>query len=92
MEEKQHGYRGGDTDHTHCHLYPRTAPPLLRAPAASLVFLQDVRCTFLGGENMTNNDLVRKGCQGVPGGSAGKDSACKAGDPTSIPGLGSSPG
>ena len=71
---------------------PHALPPLLLAPPASLVFLQDVRRTFLGGENMTNNDLVRKGCQGVPGGSAGKDSACKAGDPTSIPGSGSSPG
>ena len=29
---------------------------------------------------------------GFPGGSAGKESACNAGDPGSIPGLGSSPG
>ena len=27
-----------------------------------------------------------------PGGSAGKESACNAGDPSSIPGLGRSPG
>ena len=30
--------------------------------------------------------------QGFPGGSAGKESACSAGDPRSIPGLGRSPG
>ena len=29
---------------------------------------------------------------GFPGSSAGKDSACNAGDPASIPGLGRSPG
>ena len=29
---------------------------------------------------------------GFPGGSAGKESACNAGDPGSIPGLGRSPG
>ena len=29
---------------------------------------------------------------GIPGGSAGKDYACNAGDPSSIPGLGGSPG
>ena len=30
--------------------------------------------------------------RGFPGGSEGKVSACSAGDPGSIPGLGSSPG
>ena len=30
--------------------------------------------------------------QGFPGGSAGKESACNAGDPGSIPGSGRSPG
>ena len=29
---------------------------------------------------------------GFPGGSAGKESTCDAGDPSSIPGLGRSPG
>ena len=29
---------------------------------------------------------------GFPGGSGGKESACNAGDPGSIPGLGGSPG
>ena len=29
---------------------------------------------------------------GFPGGSDGKESACNAGDPSSIPGLGRSPG
>ena len=29
---------------------------------------------------------------GFPGGSDGKDSACNVGDPSSIPGLGRSPG
>ena len=31
-------------------------------------------------------------CWGFPGGSDGKESACDAGDPGSIPGLGGSPG
>ena len=31
-------------------------------------------------------------CTGLPGSSAGKESACNAGDPSSIPGLGRSPG
>ena len=41
---------------------------------------------------------MRSGCVGersslgFPGGSEGKESACEAGDPGSIPGLGSSPG
>ena len=30
--------------------------------------------------------------QGFPGSSAGKESACNAGDPGSVPGLGRSPG
>ena len=30
--------------------------------------------------------------KGLPGGSAGKESACDAGDPSSIPGLGRTPG
>ena len=30
--------------------------------------------------------------KGFPGGSAGKESACNAGDPSSIPGLGRTPG
>ena len=36
--------------------------------------------------------LVLQLCQGFPGDSAGKESACKAGDPGLIPGLGNSPG
>ena len=31
-------------------------------------------------------------CTGFPGSSAGKESACNAGDPSLIPGLGGSPG
>ena len=31
-------------------------------------------------------------CNGFPGGSVGKESACNTGDPSSIPGLGRSPG
>ena len=36
-----------------------------------------------------NFEVTRMGC---PDGSAGKESACNAGDPSSIPGLGRSPG
>ena len=36
--------------------------------------------------------LGTKQCEGFPGGSDGKESACNAGDPGLIPGLGRSPG
>ena len=36
--------------------------------------------------------MVVVGVLGFPGSSAGKESACNAGDPVSIPGLGRSPG
>ena len=36
--------------------------------------------------------VVLKGLKGFPGSSAGKESACNAGDPNSIPGSGRSPG
>ena len=36
--------------------------------------------------------LKHRPCQGFPGGSAGKESACNDGDLGSIPGLGRSPG
>ena len=38
------------------------------------------------------NSNIPKDFTGFPGGSDGKESACKAGDPGSIPGLGGSPG
>ena len=36
--------------------------------------------------------IITQECQGFPGGSDGKESACKAGDLGSISGLGRSPG
>ena len=36
--------------------------------------------------------IKSKQCSGFPGGSIGKESACSAGDPGSVPGLGRSPG
>ena len=39
---------------------------------------------------MIPNQYVKE--MGFPGSSAGKESACNAGDPSSIPGLGTSPG
>ena len=45
---------------------------------------------------MCQNFIPFKGqpskCEGFPGGSDGKESACNAGDSSSIPGLGRSPG
>ena len=41
-----------------------------------------------GSQRVTTEILLR----GFPGGSDGKESACSAGDPGSIPGLGRSPG
>ena len=43
-------------------------------------------CTRVG------HDLADKQKQSLPGGSDGKESACNAGDPGMIPGLGRSPG
>ena len=49
--------------------------------------------THLTGSSCTNrNLLVLSLLRDVPGSSDGKESACKAGDPGSIPGLGRSPG
>ena len=45
------------------------------------------RCLLLGRKAMTNLAF-----QGFPCSSVGKESACNAGDPGSIPGLGRSPG
>ena len=43
--------------------------------------------------NFTPKKVPGKGLtQGFPGGSAGKESACNAGDPDTIPGWGRSPG
>ena len=38
------------------------------------------------------NKIQLPGSMGFPGSSAGKESACNAGNPGSIPGLGGSPG
>ena len=35
---------------------------------------------------------INKGFDGLPGSSEGKESACNAGDPDLIPGLGKAPG
>ena len=42
--------------------------------------------------NFPSNPTIVSLCQGFPGGSDGKESACNAGEPGSIPGLGRSPG
>ena len=48
---------------------------------------------FLGREDMLEKGLATHcGILGFPGGSAGKESTCSAGDLGSIPGLGRSPG
>ena len=39
-----------------------------------------------------NIDAISRFCMGFPGSSDGKESACNAGDPGSIPGLERSPG
>ena len=44
------------------------------------------------GEHTINKPLPLVASWGFPGGSAGKESACKAEDPGSIPGLGRFPG
>ena len=41
---------------------------------------------------VVNMKDVKNNLAGFPGGSDGKESACNAGDPGSIPGLGRSPG
>ena len=47
-----------------------------------------------GGSKMGNSRVITTGstCQGSPDSSVDKESACNAGGPSSIPGLGRSPG
>ena len=50
---------------------------------------------FLTSEKKILREKIQSQCsinQGFPGSSVGKESACNAGDPGSIPGLGRSPG
>ena len=49
---------------------------------------KEVSKLFLNHRIMKNYIILR----GLPGGSVGKESACNAGDPGSIPGSGRSPG
>ena len=43
-------------------------------------------------KSLTEMEQSLSSAIGFPGGSVGKESACNAGDPASIPGLGKSPG
>ena len=57
--------------------------------------LSCVDCPWGGGRSQAlgfGHDLLNKAFKGFPGGSAGKESTCNAGDPASIPGLGRSAG
>ena len=55
--------------------------------------MQETPVPFLGWEDPWRRDrLLTPVSLGFPGGSAGKESACNAGDLDSIPGLGRSPG
>ena len=55
--------------------------------------MQDTPVRFLGREDLLERDwLLTPVFLGFPCGSAGKESACNAGDLDSIPGLGKSPG
>ena len=55
--------------------------------------IQETPLQFLGWEDPWRRDrLLSPVFLGLPGGSEGKESACNAGDPGSIPGLGGSPG
>ena len=55
--------------------------------------MQEILVQFLGQEDPWRRDrLPIPVFLGFPGGSAGKESACNAGDLGSIPGLGRSPG
>ena len=64
-----------------------TLGPPIQAGPLSLIFPSH---TFLGFANIYLN--VSSAGMGFPGGSDGKESACNAGDPGLIPGLGRSPG
>ena len=59
----------------------------------NLPAMQETLVQFLGRENHWRRDrLPTPVFLGFPGGSAGKESTCNAGDLGSIPGLGRSPG
>ena len=54
--------------------------------------MQETVVRFLGQENLLEKGQATPVFSGFPHGSAGKESACNAGDLGSIPGLGRSPG
>ena len=54
--------------------------------------MQRGKCSSPGQGTKTPHGEACQHIQGFPGGSAGKESACNAGDLGSIPGLGRSPG
>ena len=59
----------------------------------NLSAMQETPVRFLGREDpLEKGETTHSVFLGFPGGSAGKGSACDAGDPGSIPGLGRSPG
>ena len=61
-----------------------------RTPLETTQQLTPVTCRLCQAHRI--NDRTQNTPQGPPGGSAGKESACNAGDPSSIPGSGRSPG
>ena len=54
--------------------------------------LQSTGSPRVGHAGVTSPSLIQSARSGFPSGSDGKESACSAGDPGSIPGSGSSPG
>ena len=54
--------------------------------------LQSTGSQRVGHDWVTSPSLIQSARSGFPSGSDGKESACSAGDPGSIPGSGSSPG
>ena len=59
----------------------------------NLPAMQETLVRFLGWEDLLEmGEATHSGILGLPCGSAGKESACNAGDLSSIPGLGRSPG
>ena len=57
-----------------------------------IIFKLSLFFNCLGNPNVLKSLVLIPHTLGFPGSSAGKESSCNAGDPSSIPGLGSSPG
>ena len=81
--QSTHGTRTHIHTHTHTNTHTHTHPQAMHAWNLSIRIWQHLNDTYKGHLPHVS---------GFPGSSAGREFACNTGDPSSIPGLGRSPG